>query len=259
MKSAHEILVVEDDKVTRTLIAKILEAESYKVSVASNGVEALETIGERMVSCVITDIEMEILNGLEFLKILNKEKNLIPVIVVSKYKNLKNTQTAWKYGAFDFVEKPIEKNIFLEVVKLAITFGKDYLSNRRNFSKNSSKNTPPVDWDAFRNSLGGDLSVQHEIFESFIVQTYELEKLIFDSVRKGDEVALGKLLHKFLSSTQGIQAKELSRTIQSIEAELVRGAEITISDITSLFAQTEALVHYIDKNLSLNSHSIKAL
>ncbi|MBN2736495.1 MAG: response regulator [Spirochaetales bacterium] len=83
------ILLVEDSKVTRTSEKKILTKQNFNVFEAGNGKEALEILEKENIDCVISDIEMPVMNGLEMIQQIrgNSDYDELPIIVVSSYKN----------------------------------------------------------------------------------------------------------------------------------------------------------------------------
>ncbi|HID15845.1 MAG TPA: response regulator, partial [Candidatus Atribacteria bacterium] len=84
-KEINSVLIVEDATVTRKMESMIMEEEGFKVYEASNGREAIEVLSNIPIpSLIITDIEMPILDGVEFVKYVKEELNLsIPIVVVT--------------------------------------------------------------------------------------------------------------------------------------------------------------------------------
>lgn len=84
-KEINSVLIVEDATVTRKMESMIMEEEGFKVYEASNGREAIEVLSNIPIpSIIITDIEMPILDGVEFVKYVKEELNLsVPIVVVT--------------------------------------------------------------------------------------------------------------------------------------------------------------------------------
>ncbi|WP_010648403.1 response regulator [Oceanobacillus massiliensis] len=78
-----EILVVDDQAGIRLLLNDILDSEGYSVSLASTGKEAIDRLQKDSYDLIILDYKLPIIDGKEVLNILEKEKNEIPVIVMS--------------------------------------------------------------------------------------------------------------------------------------------------------------------------------
>lgn len=96
------ILLVEDSLVTRTSEKKILLKQNFNVYEAANGKEALEILEKTRIDCILSDIEMPIMNGVEFITRLKSNARFctIPVIVVSSYKNYNEKLAALKINHF---------------------------------------------------------------------------------------------------------------------------------------------------------------
>ncbi|RKO60936.1 protein-glutamate methylesterase/protein-glutamine glutaminase [Caldibacillus debilis] len=103
------VLVVDDSAFMRQLITSLLgqDPRIRIVGTARNGKECLEKIKLLQPDCVILDIEMPVLNGLETLKII-MEQSPLPVIIFSSTtkEGAENTFLAFQYGAYDFIAKP---------------------------------------------------------------------------------------------------------------------------------------------------------
>lgn len=105
------ILVVDDIKVNRDLICKILEQYKFKTYEASSGKEALELISKYDIDLVCMDILMKDLNGLETMKIIREQLNLdLPIIAISANVYEEDKAQALACGANDFISKPIDEN-----------------------------------------------------------------------------------------------------------------------------------------------------
>src|SRR5215213_6313172 len=101
----RHILLVEDNKALRASIAEILDFGGYKVTEAKNGEEALTILMENPpVNLILTDLEMPIMNGLEFIMELRKRNINIPFVIISS--NDDKAQLALKLGAKSRVSKP---------------------------------------------------------------------------------------------------------------------------------------------------------
>ncbi len=89
------ILIVDDDKNLRRLYKVELEAEGYRVLLASDGREALVTVQDQNPDIVIMDIRMPEMDGLEAMVKLLKERGQLPVILNSAYSNYQDNFLTW--------------------------------------------------------------------------------------------------------------------------------------------------------------------
>lgn len=103
----YQILVVDDEPLTRQSLFEILKFEGYKVSTAYNGLEALETIAEFRPDIVIADMKMPQMDGLSLLKEIKTRGLEIVVILITGYGSIETAVEAMREGAFDYITKPI--------------------------------------------------------------------------------------------------------------------------------------------------------
>ncbi|MEZ6242346.1 MAG: response regulator [Phycisphaerales bacterium] len=105
--STLTILIVDDSLTTRTLEKSLLETEGFKVRIAVDGVEALETLREAPVDLVISDIEMPRLDGFGLLERIKSDPSLarIPVIIVSSMKREEHLERGMALGADAYIVK----------------------------------------------------------------------------------------------------------------------------------------------------------
>ena len=103
-----KLLIVDDEKQQRDAIASIVKAWGHDVAVAINGVEALEVIGEFAPSVIITDLNMPVMDGFQFIHRLRESGNFPPTIVLTAFGSLDKALSAvHELGVFWFLEKPI--------------------------------------------------------------------------------------------------------------------------------------------------------
>jgi DNA-binding NtrC family response regulator len=118
---AATILVVDDEKNIQLTLSRALSMEGYVVEAASGGREALEKIAALPVDAVVMDVRMPDLDGLEVLKRARETRPDLPVVIMSGHGSLETVRSAFKLGAFDYLEKPItEKDKLLVAVKNAL-------------------------------------------------------------------------------------------------------------------------------------------
>ena len=113
--SHAEILVVDDDAMSRRVLAQLLGAAGYDCRVSSDGSEALETIHARPPSLLLLDFDMPGLNGAEVLKRLRSDENptvaQIPAIMLTAHGSEQSEVSCLQAGADDFVTKPVNASV----------------------------------------------------------------------------------------------------------------------------------------------------
>ena len=116
-----DILVVDDERDIRELVAGVLEDEGYETRGAADSDAALEAIADRRPSLVLLDVWLQgsRLDGLELLDEIKRRDASIPVLVISGHGNLDTAVAAIRRGASDFIEKPFEAERLLLLVERA--------------------------------------------------------------------------------------------------------------------------------------------
>lgn len=102
-----KILVVDDEENTRMALTRLLNHEGYEVKTAANGLEALNSLRTSPVELIITDLNMPEMNGLEFLRELNREYPASNVIMITAYGEVESYLEALNLGAFEYLNKPL--------------------------------------------------------------------------------------------------------------------------------------------------------
>ena len=101
------LLIIDDEEDIIEIIKNILSQFSANIYTAKNGKEALEKIKTYKMHLIICDINMPKMSGVDFLKTIRAEENNVPVVFFTGYGNKELMLEAAKYGAFDFIEKPM--------------------------------------------------------------------------------------------------------------------------------------------------------
>ncbi|MBP3594094.1 MAG: HD domain-containing protein [Lachnospiraceae bacterium] len=111
------ILVVEDDKESRLEAEKILQKQ-FTVSLAENAEEALEIIKKRIPDVLLLEADMPVVNGFEFMKLLqaNVEMSSVPVIFLTTDYNQSVEVKGFEAGAQDFIRRPFVAEIMIQRV-----------------------------------------------------------------------------------------------------------------------------------------------
>jgi DNA-binding response OmpR family regulator len=107
-----KILVVDDETFIINLLRNGLTENGFEVITADNGFDAILSVEEQLPDCVISDIMMPRLSGLDFLKALknNKATKDVPVILISAMDQAEMVQQGLDMGAVDYITKPFKIN-----------------------------------------------------------------------------------------------------------------------------------------------------
>lgn len=118
--SAGSILIVDDEPGIRKYLQTCLELESYQVSVAATGQEALDKVRQRPPDVVLLDLVMPGWDGLETLKHIRHACPLSKVVMISCVRDTRKVAQAMRLGALDYLSKPIQKGEMDEVLRFCL-------------------------------------------------------------------------------------------------------------------------------------------
>jgi two-component system nitrogen regulation response regulator NtrX len=117
---AYRVLVIDDEISIREAIRMTLEYEGYQIEEARSGQEGLDKASKIDYDAILLDIKMPVLDGIEVLENLEQQKITSPVVMVSGHGDVHTAVECTKRGAFDFLEKPLNRDKLLLTVRNAV-------------------------------------------------------------------------------------------------------------------------------------------
>jgi FixJ family two-component response regulator len=121
MTAAPPVLhVVDDDASFRTAIGRLLRASGYEVVLYRSGDEFLENPRRKEPGCILLDIRMPGLSGLELQDRLRKMDSILPIVFLTGHGDIPTSVRAIKAGAEDLLSKPVEKKVLIEAIERAL-------------------------------------------------------------------------------------------------------------------------------------------
>lgn len=112
-----KVLIIDDERAIRRALREILEFEQIQVQEAENGKDGLELLRANSFDLVFSDIKMPLMDGMEVLTAIQTEKIDVPIVMISGHGNVETAVQAIKQGAFDFIEKPLDLNRILVILR----------------------------------------------------------------------------------------------------------------------------------------------
>ncbi len=125
------ILIVDDERHLRKVLAIMLTSAGYEAEEASSGEEGLKKIAERRFDAVISDIRMPGLDGLSLLARIKETEPDLPVIMITAFASVESAVEAMKAGASDYVSKPFNEEQILIVLDKVLERRRILAENRR--------------------------------------------------------------------------------------------------------------------------------
>jgi FixJ family two-component response regulator len=119
------VYVVDDDRIARESLAWLIESARLPVKMFARGLDFLDALEPGQTGCVVLDVRMPDINGMELFARLKDRRSTLPVIIVTGHGDVPMAVRAMKAGAYDFVEKPYNNALMLERIQSAIAFDLD--------------------------------------------------------------------------------------------------------------------------------------
>jgi two-component system response regulator AtoC len=115
-----QLLVIDDDAVTRELLTEVLQSEGYLVAACDSGPRALERAEREHFDLAVTDVRMPEMDGIAVTRALKARDPAIQVIVMTAFGSVETAVEAIRHGAFDYVSKPMNLEEIKSTVRRAL-------------------------------------------------------------------------------------------------------------------------------------------
>lgn len=215
-----KILVVDDEEGIRDVTEGYFQKKGYEVYTAENGAQALDIINQINISCIFTDINMPVMDGLELAEKIRQIENTLPVVVMTGYPSLENSIQTLKNGVVDYLIKPVN----LEQMELTL---KRILRER-------------------------ELFVENLILKEEVARKAKLQELNDQLLKRVEEVnTLNRVMEDFSAtdSSYGIFNKVVDLGVEELKADRVffhifsehDNSLVLVADSASAFSSDNAL------------------
>ena len=116
----RHVFIVDDDVQTLRAFARILHVEGFEVDTFHSASEFLKHPPSDVPSCLVLDLKLPEIDGLQLQQLMRNARVDIPIIFISGYGDVPSTASAMRFGAVDFLEKPVEGARLLDAVSNAV-------------------------------------------------------------------------------------------------------------------------------------------
>jgi len=120
LPNSQVVHVIDDDADVRQSLAFLLSTAGIAVQVHESAIAFLQALPQVEVGCIVTDVRMPGMDGLELQRRLRADKYAIPVIVMTGHGDIALAVEAMKAGAVDFIEKPFDDEVLIRAIKSAL-------------------------------------------------------------------------------------------------------------------------------------------
>jgi DNA-binding NtrC family response regulator len=154
--AAHQILLVDDDRAMREMLASLFKERGFALEEAASCETALERVGEHEFDVVLSDIRMPGRSGIELVGELRRLRPATPVVLMTAFGTVDSAVEAMRAGAFDYITKPFEPE--------AVLFAIDRALERRALEEENARLRRAVDQTRSLGELIGESPAMREIF-----------------------------------------------------------------------------------------------
>lgn len=117
-----KVLIAEDNELNQRIFRAFLRRTPYEITIANNGLEALEIFKTDKFDCILMDLHMPVMDGIESsrnIRLYEEENKLnrIPIIAVTASHPTEDKEKCFEAGMSDFIQKPITEEVLIKVIE----------------------------------------------------------------------------------------------------------------------------------------------
>lgn len=250
-----EALLVEDNLINQKLTCLMLEKQGFKVTVAGNGIEALEALAKQRYDVVLMDIRMPVMDGVETIKRIRTNPVISSTLVIAISAGvLKVEENLALDAGFDhFLTKPIDFNalqkIFFDKQPTQPVIGKDEQETKTE-THNSS-----VDFSKAIERLGGDLEFFQTLTNDYVDIYGNADETFADLLTIQDLEQAERLAHNIAGLAGTFGAEKLMLVARKVEQELRAGGELSKKSTAAFTQELANLITAIKEFKKSHEHS----
>ncbi len=133
------VAVVDDDEAARTSMVRLLDVSGYAAEAFEHGQALLDDLHPARFSCLLLDLQMPALSGLDVQRLLKGRGLPLPIIFVTAFGTVPSTVRAMQDGALDFLEKPADPSALLAAVARAVATAGDRVARQQQREETSRR------------------------------------------------------------------------------------------------------------------------
>jgi CheY-like chemotaxis protein/HPt (histidine-containing phosphotransfer) domain-containing protein len=229
----RKVLVAEDVELNQYLARHILESWDFEVVIVNNGREALEALAKTSFDCILMDVQMPEMDGIEATQHVRKlpdpVKANIPIIALTANALKGDSEKYLAAGMTDYLAKPFDEARLFRVISRNLTRLKDPIGspaaiapahtyNLNNNINMTSGNIPLYDLSMVQSVSGGDESFIKKMVALFIETVPQNMKDLKNALKDENWDQVGKTAHKLKSTIDSMGIKSIRQEIRTVEA-----------------------------------------
>jgi len=216
-RSLH-VLLAEDNVVNQKLAVGVLEKLGHRVTLASNGRQAVDACRRKTFDVVLMDVQMPEMDGLEATRFLRKAETVggdhLPIVAMTAHAMKGDKQRCLEAGMDLYLAKPFRMRELADTL-IAATTGERSPSRQETEADGDAAEL--IDWSAALQGVGGDQELLITVTEAFLEESPTLLKRLHEAVDAQDPVALNSAAHTLKGSLAIVGALTASEHVVQLE------------------------------------------
>jgi PAS domain S-box-containing protein len=244
----RKVLVAEDVELNQYLARHILESWDFKVVIAGNGLEAIEELGKAAFDCILMDVQMPEMDGIEATHhirgLADPVKANIPIIALTANALKGDSEKYLAAGMTDYLAKPFDEERLFRVISRNLTQTAEAPTTDHTHKNNntimSSDNSRLYDLTMVQSVSGGDESFIKKMVALFIETVPQNIQDLKNALQDENWEQVGKTAHKLKSTIDSMGIKSIRQEIRTVEANAKQ--QDSLQEIPSLVARIDFVI-----------------
>ncbi len=236
------VLLVEDNAINQQIAREILEQGGVHVSVAGNGLEAVQRVRDGAFDAIMMDIQMPEMDGIEATHVIREELGMreLPIIAMTAHAMAEEREACLAAGMNDHMEKPIDPGRLFALLRKWVTGGARLPEPPETIPEERAHSDAGagVDVEAFLARLGGNRALLERLLRDFREEFSDAAERVRALLQQGDVGAAKRLVHTIKGTAGNLSATELYRRASVLEKALLCGGDDAVRrDLLDGFSQ----------------------
>lgn len=213
---ALKVLVAEDNPVNQRLVTKLLEKQGHVVTLAHNGVQAVDYFRSQEFDIILMDVQMPEMDGLEAtreIRNLSNPESRIPIIAMTAHATDADKQNCLASGIDEYLSKPFRSTDLYDL--LAQFTGRPTASVE--METHAPKRESIVDWKQAFETVGGDRDLLNDLFRVFLKERSTMVSEIESALSKSDYKEIRRTAHSLKGALHHLGAKTAAEVAREFE------------------------------------------
>ncbi|HMH32609.1 MAG TPA: response regulator [Puia sp.] len=239
-----KILLAEDVELNQYLARHVLESRGLEVSIANNGYEALALLSQRSFDCILMDIQMPEMDGIQTAKqirgLSDPIKSSIPIIALTANVLSEDIEKYKAAGMNDFLAKPFDECALMMVISRNYKAAED-ADNAHGHTQKSTAYVKLYDLSIVQSVSGGDRAFIKKMVLLFMETVPQNVNELTSALKSENWEQVGKMAHKLKSTVDSMGIKSIHTDIRTVESNAKQ--QKNLSDIAGLTNRIETIIN----------------